>query len=139
MTASAVLLGSVGNGWLATPPADGRILPGIARQRTIETARSAGIEVREESLPLASLDGREVFLAGSVRGIEPVRALDGVSLARPGEISARVAAGLIASGGGWHPGGGCRRGLRPGGSLGSSGVERRRFITWVGRNSCAKL
>jgi para-aminobenzoate synthetase/4-amino-4-deoxychorismate lyase len=94
LEASRASLFAVGDGWLATPPADGRILPGIARRRTIETARSAGIEVREESLPLASLDGHEVFLAGSVRGIEPVRALDGVSLARPGEISARVAAGL---------------------------------------------
>jgi para-aminobenzoate synthetase/4-amino-4-deoxychorismate lyase len=94
LEASRASLFAVGDGWLATPPADGRILPGIARRRTIETARSAGIEVREESLPLASLNGREVFLAGSVRGIEPVRCLDGVALPRPGEISERVAAGL---------------------------------------------
>jgi para-aminobenzoate synthetase/4-amino-4-deoxychorismate lyase len=94
LEASRASLFAVGDGRLATPPADGRILPGIARLRTIETARSAAIEVREEPLPLASLSGREVFLAGSVRGIEPVRSLDGVSLARPGEISARVAAGL---------------------------------------------
>jgi para-aminobenzoate synthetase/4-amino-4-deoxychorismate lyase len=94
LEASRASLFAVGDGWLATPPADGRILPGIARRRTIETARSAGIEVREESLPLASLNGYEIFLAGSVRGIEPVRALDGISLAGPGEISARVAAGL---------------------------------------------
>jgi para-aminobenzoate synthetase/4-amino-4-deoxychorismate lyase len=94
LEASRASLFSVGDGWLATPPADGRILPGIARQRTIETARGAGIEVREESLPLVSLSGSEAFLAGSVRGIEPVRALDGVSLPGPGEISARVAAGL---------------------------------------------
>ena len=94
LEASRASLFAVGNGRLATPPADGRILPGIARRRTIEAARSAGIEVREESLPLRSLNGREVFLAGSVRGIEPVRALDGVSLPLRGEISARVAAGL---------------------------------------------
>jgi para-aminobenzoate synthetase/4-amino-4-deoxychorismate lyase len=94
LEASRASLFAVGDGWLATPPADGRILPGIARRRTIETARGAGIEVREESLPLPSLNGREVFLAGSVRGIEPVRCLDGIALAQPGEISARVAAGL---------------------------------------------
>lgn len=94
LEASRASLFAVGDGWLATPPADGRILPGIARRRTIEIARRAGIEVREESLPLVSLNAREVFLVGSVRGVEPVLALDGVALARPGEISARVAAGL---------------------------------------------
>jgi para-aminobenzoate synthetase/4-amino-4-deoxychorismate lyase len=96
LEASRGSLFAVGDGWLATPPADGRILPGIARRRTIETARGAGIEVREEPLPLPSLSGREVFLAGSVRGIEPVLALDGVALPPPGAISARVAGGLRA-------------------------------------------
>lgn len=94
LEASRASLFAAGDGWLSTPPADGRILPGIARRRTIETARGAGIEVREESLPLASLNGREIFLSGSVRGIEPVNYLDDVALARAGEISARVAAGL---------------------------------------------
>ena len=94
LEASRASLFAVGDGWLATPPADGRILPGIARRRTIETARDMGIEVREESLPLLSLSGREVFLAGSVRGIEPVLALDGMDLPPPGKLSARVAAGL---------------------------------------------
>lgn len=94
LEASRASLFAVSDGSLTTPPADGRILPGIARRRTIETARGAGIEVREESLPLAGLNGREVFLAGSVRGIEPVLALDGVDLPPPGTLSARVAAGL---------------------------------------------
>lgn len=101
LEASRASLFAVGDGWLATPPADGRILPGIARRRTIETAREIGIEVREESLPLLSLSGREVFLAGSVRGIEPVRALDGVDQQPPGKLSARVAAGLRRR---WLPG-----------------------------------
>jgi para-aminobenzoate synthetase/4-amino-4-deoxychorismate lyase len=94
LEASRASLFAAGPGWLATPPADGRILPGIARQRTIETAREMGIEVREESLSLLGLSGREIFLAGSVRGIEPVLALDGVALPPPGALSARVAAGL---------------------------------------------
>lgn len=94
LEASRASLFAVGDEWLTTPPADGRILPGIARRRTIETARDVGIEVREESLPLLSLSGREVFLAGSVRGIEPVLALDGVDLPPPGTLSARVAAAL---------------------------------------------
>jgi para-aminobenzoate synthetase/4-amino-4-deoxychorismate lyase len=84
----------VGDRWLATPPTDGRILPGIARRQTLEVARAEGIEVREERLTLDDLHRNEVFLAGSVRGIEPVRHLDDVVLQRPGAVSARIAAGL---------------------------------------------
>src|SRR4051794_3610268 len=94
LEASRGSLFAVGDGWLATPPADGRILPGIARRRTIETARGAGVEVREKPLSMESLSGREVFLAGSVRGIEPVLALNGADLPPPGALSARVVAGL---------------------------------------------
>jgi len=83
-----------GQGWLATPPADGRILPGISRRQAIEVARGEGIETREQGLTLADLRHGEVFLAGSVRGIEPVRSLDGVELAPQGTVSKRVAAGL---------------------------------------------
>lgn len=77
-----------------TPPTDGRILPSIARAQAIEAAVAAGVEVREERLTLADLEAAEVFLTGSVRGVEPVRAIDGAGLAPPGEVSARIAAGL---------------------------------------------
>jgi para-aminobenzoate synthetase/4-amino-4-deoxychorismate lyase len=77
-----------------TPPTDGRILPSIARAQAIEAAIKAGIEVHEEPLTLADLRAAEVFLTGSVRGVEPVEAIDGTSLSPPGEISARIAAGL---------------------------------------------
>jgi para-aminobenzoate synthetase/4-amino-4-deoxychorismate lyase len=79
---------------LVTPPTDGRILPSIARQQAIEVARAEGIEAREEHLGLADLLNSEVFLTGSVRGLEPVRFLDGAELAPPGEVSGRLAAGL---------------------------------------------
>lgn len=82
------------DGWLATPPTDGRILPSIARRQAIEVARAEGIEAREERLTVDDLHHGEVFLAGSVRGVEPVSSLDGVELGPPGEISARIAAGL---------------------------------------------
>ena len=85
---------TAGRGWLATPPLDGRILPGIARRRTLEIAREQGIEVREQRLTLADVHRGGAFLAGSVRGIEPVRSLDGTELPPAGEISARLAAGL---------------------------------------------
>ena len=69
------------NGALVTPPADGRILPGIVRARAIELARLAGIGVAEKRLTRRQLlDADEVFLTGSVRGIEPARALDGAEL-----------------------------------------------------------
>lgn len=85
---------AAGDGWLATPPTDGRILPSIARRQAIEVARAEGIEAREERLTVDDLRRGEVFLAGSVRGVEPVRSLDGVELGAPGEVSARIAAGL---------------------------------------------
>ncbi len=81
-------------GRLMTPPTDGRILPSIARQQAIGVARAEGIETSEERLALADLAAREVFLTGSVRGIEPVSSLNGTELAPPGEISERLAAGL---------------------------------------------
>lgn len=85
---------SSGEGYLATPPTDGRILPSIARRQALEVARAEGIAVREEKLTLDDLLRGGLFLAGSVRGVEPVRLLDGVDLPLPGEISARIAAGL---------------------------------------------
>jgi para-aminobenzoate synthetase/4-amino-4-deoxychorismate lyase len=79
---------------LLTPPTDGRILPSIARQQVIEVASAVGIETGEERLALADLQAGEVFLTGSVRGVEPVRMLDGVELALPGELNGLIAAGL---------------------------------------------
>jgi para-aminobenzoate synthetase / 4-amino-4-deoxychorismate lyase len=79
---------------VATPAADGRILPSIARRQAIEVAIAAGVDIREESLNLADLRHAEVFLTGSVRGVEPVDSLGGAVLSPPGEISAQIAAGL---------------------------------------------
>jgi para-aminobenzoate synthetase / 4-amino-4-deoxychorismate lyase len=79
---------------LVTSPNDGRILPSIARRQAIEAAAAAGVETIEEPLTLAALSSSEAFLVGSVRGVEPVRSLDGVELEPPGEISGLVADGL---------------------------------------------
>jgi para-aminobenzoate synthetase/4-amino-4-deoxychorismate lyase len=80
---------------LVTPADDGRILPGIARAGAIAAAREAGLEVTERRLGRDQLLGAEaVFLTGSVRGVEPVRWLDGVQLPASSELSRRVAAGL---------------------------------------------
>ena len=80
---------------LVTPPADGRILPGVARARAIECARALGIEVREESLSAERLlDCGEAFLTGSVRGIEPVSSVSGARFNPTGETVAAVTAEL---------------------------------------------
>jgi para-aminobenzoate synthetase/4-amino-4-deoxychorismate lyase len=85
----------VADGALATPPADGRILPGVARRRVLELARALGFETRET--PLASADverADEVFVTGSVRGVEPVRAVVGLRRWKPGPVTATLAASL---------------------------------------------
>jgi para-aminobenzoate synthetase/4-amino-4-deoxychorismate lyase len=80
---------------LLTPPLDGRILPGVTRMRTIELAGELGIEAREARLSLADLLGAdEVFLTGSVRGIEPVGAIDGTVLSSGGNVASELGAEL---------------------------------------------
>jgi len=86
---------AVGDGALFTPPLDGRILPGITRMRVLEIAESIGVEVLEQTLTLNDLlNADEVFLTGSVRGVEPVRSLDGTALPADGPLTRRSAAAL---------------------------------------------
>jgi branched-subunit amino acid aminotransferase/4-amino-4-deoxychorismate lyase len=76
---------------LATPSADGRILPGIARAGAIAAAHEAGVEVVERQLDRDELlAADEVFLTGSVRGVEPARSLDGAALPAVTDLSRRV-------------------------------------------------
>jgi para-aminobenzoate synthetase / 4-amino-4-deoxychorismate lyase len=83
------------DGVVRTPPADGAILPGVTRASTIAIAREAGVEVREEPLELDALRvARELFATGSVRGVEPVRSLDGVPAGGGGEVASLVAEAL---------------------------------------------
>lgn len=83
------------DGQLRTPPTDGRILPSIARQRALDIAREEQIDTRQGKLTLADLsEANEAFVAGSVRGIEPVGSVDDARLAAPGPVSSRIAAGL---------------------------------------------
>lgn len=95
LEASRANVFAVRGGALVTPPADGRILPGIARARAIEVARAVGVELREEALAPADLaSAEEVFLTGSVRGVEPAAWLDGAELQPAGAVTQLVAAGL---------------------------------------------
>lgn len=82
-------------GAVLTPPTDGRILPGTARHALIEVAAAAGIEVQEQRLGVADLRAAdEVFLTGSVRGLQRGGSLDEEPLPPAGEISRRLADGL---------------------------------------------
>lgn len=95
LEASRASVFAVRKGILVTPPLDGRILPGVARAMLIEVAGFAGLEVREESLTAADLiAAEEVFLTGSVRGVEPAASLDGAALQSPGRLMRLVAEGL---------------------------------------------
>jgi para-aminobenzoate synthetase / 4-amino-4-deoxychorismate lyase len=80
---------------LRTPPLDGRILPGTARAAAIAVARDEGIEVKEGRITREDLFAAdEVFLTGSVRGVEPARSLDGAPLPGGGEIGRRLSEAL---------------------------------------------
>jgi len=83
------------DGALLTPPLDGRILPGVTRMRVLELAAALDIVTREITLSREDLlAADEVFLSGSVRGIESAGSLDGAALAGAGEIAVRLAAEL---------------------------------------------
>ncbi len=85
------------DGTLVTPPADGRILPGTARAATLELAADLGIPTAERPLHVTDLEGADdLFLTSSLRGIRPVRSLDGVRLTRSDPVVQRLAHTLRA-------------------------------------------
>lgn len=53
---------------LLTPPADGRLLPGVARARLVSIAPTLGLDVRETSIPLTDIrTAAAAFLTSSLR------------------------------------------------------------------------
>ncbi len=63
---------------LHTPPADGRLLPGVTRAAVLRLAPRAGISTAEMPLTWAQLlDASEVFVTNSVQGVVPVRSVAG--------------------------------------------------------------
>ncbi|HTZ87753.1 MAG TPA: aminotransferase class IV, partial [Solirubrobacteraceae bacterium] len=98
LEASRANVFAVEDGTLVTPAADGRILPGVARAKAIETARALGIQVREEPLTVQRvIESGEAFLTGSIRGVEPVSALGEAELAPLGELVGELSAELERS------------------------------------------
>jgi len=85
----------VRDGTIATPASDVGLLPGITRQRIIELATGAGLEVDEaELLPDDVRRADEVFITSSIRGVLSVSHIDGQALGAdgPGPITRRIAA-----------------------------------------------
>jgi len=86
---------AVRDGALFTPPLDGCILPGVTRRRVLEIAVGAGVATHERVLRHDDLlAAEEVFLTGSVRGIEPADSLDGDALPGGGPVAEQLAAEL---------------------------------------------
>jgi para-aminobenzoate synthetase/4-amino-4-deoxychorismate lyase len=83
---------AVEDGALVTPPADGRILPGTARAATLALAADLGVPTSERRLSLADLRAADdLFLTSSLRGIRPVRSLDGQPLGPTDPLVERLA------------------------------------------------
>ena len=65
------------DGVVLTPPVGSGLLAGITRELTIEWGRAAGIDVREEALPLDVLQtADEVFITSSTKDVLPIHAVD---------------------------------------------------------------
>ncbi|HEX4304647.1 MAG TPA: aminotransferase class IV [Solirubrobacterales bacterium] len=85
----------VTGGGLATPPADGRILPGTARAATLDLAAELGVPATERRLYAADLRAADdLFLTSSLRGIRPVRSVDDAPLERSDPLVERLATEL---------------------------------------------
>ncbi len=81
-------------GRLLTPPADGRILPGVTRARVLELASVLGLAAVVEPLGLGRLErADELFVTGALGGIEPAH-LEGQAPRDPGPVTARLTGAL---------------------------------------------
>ena len=84
------------DGVLYTPPADGRLLPGITRAAVLRLAGGEGIPARETLISGPRLlNASEVFVTNSVQGVVPVRSLAGTNAAwTAGPVAGRLQAAL---------------------------------------------
>jgi len=79
-------------GELATPPNNGRIVPGIMRGVVLERAARLGLAVEEADLNLfdRASEPEEVFLTNAVRGVVPVGSWGDARFPAPGPVTARI-------------------------------------------------
>ncbi|MBD8608612.1 aminodeoxychorismate synthase component I [Aeromicrobium sp. CFBP 8757] len=84
-----------------TPPVDGRILPGTARERVVEILREAGVPVLQRRLTLADVaSATEVFVTNALRGVVPVTSCADVGAWPAGRTTSWLRAELRARWGG---------------------------------------
>jgi para-aminobenzoate synthetase/4-amino-4-deoxychorismate lyase len=70
------------DGTLATPPLDGRILPGVTRARILSAAATQGVAIAERPIVLDELLRADAVLTcGALRGLQPVTAIGAQTLA----------------------------------------------------------
>jgi len=82
-------------GTIRTPPADGRIVPGVLRRRLLELGQRPGFLLKEAVLTQEDLkEADEIFFTNAVREVLPVVRLDGrpVGAGRPGPLTRAVQA-----------------------------------------------
>jgi para-aminobenzoate synthetase/4-amino-4-deoxychorismate lyase len=89
---------AVVGGVLRTPPADGRLLPGVTRAAILRLAAAAGLPTCVGPLRSGDLEhATEIFVTNSVRGVLPVRSVAGTALpAAPGPVTADLTVALAA-------------------------------------------
>ena len=87
------------DGVLLTPPADGRLLPGIMRAAALQAGHECGIRVGQKPLTLGEMaSATEVFVTNSVAGVTPVAAIDGCPTTwLPGPVTTALAEALMAA------------------------------------------
>jgi len=78
-------------GRLITPPLDSGCLAGVTRLLVLRACAEAGIDCREEPLPVRSLiECAEAFLTSSTRDVHPIAEIDGRELVAPGPVTGQV-------------------------------------------------
>ncbi len=77
---------------VATPPLDGRILPGVTREAVLELARAEGIAISERVIQRDELSqAKAMFLTSSLLEVLPVGECAGQSMRRDEPVIARLA------------------------------------------------
>lgn len=95
LEASRWSLVAVLEGVLVTPPADGRILPGVGRRRALEAAEHLGLPVAQRPLRRRELEAAsELVLVNALRGAQPITELDDVARWSAGPIARALGAAL---------------------------------------------
>ena len=81
------------DGVVLTPPAGSGLLLGITRELVIEWGRAAGMQVREEALPLEVLQtADEVFITSSTKDVLPIHRIDARELPSERPVTAELQA-----------------------------------------------